>query len=337
MCIKKISWSIGIALCSFIILNSCEKENPDENVKISFETVNGFIIKESGEKILATDNGLFLFDETTGNFDFIEGANNLKPLNDLAFSKNEISKELWLASNEGVLDFNNQQLFSSSNSGLQNNSVSHLDFDFNNRGIFATSEGLSILDNNKWTVSSGLNDIYLNFEITDLAPAVNGFVYVTTRGGGIERFKFDVDGISGATIFDTDWTRLESNNINIVYIDSITQVYGTDTGVAMHYSEFTKWDWEIYTTKNGLINNMVISVAKDKSGNWWFGTPQGLSRFNNSKWTSYTVEIQNILDNNIQFLAIDADGSVWFACDEGLSHFVNNRWINFSKYTFLNQ
>ena len=138
------------------------------------------------------------------------------------------------------------------------------------------------------------NDLYQNHEITDVASAVNGFTYITTNGGGIERFEMGVDGISSATIFDSDWTLLESNNINTVFIDSITQAYGTDMGVGLHFSEFTKWDWEIYSTIDGLIDNNVISVLKDKSNNWWFGTNVGLSKFDNTNWTNYTVEKQMV-------------------------------------------
>jgi len=299
---KKLFYFIGFALFTIGLFNACDNNEPEEIVEMTFETVNGFIINQKGEKLLATNTGLFMFNETTAKYDFVKSENNLKPLNDLTCTKVPTLKELWLASNDGVLNFNTQQLFTNSNSGLKNNTVSRLDFDFSNRGIFATPNGLSILDNNKWISSSGLNDLYLNFEITDIGAATNGFTYVTTKGGGVERFEMDVDGISGATVFDTDWTKLESNNINTVFIDSITQVYGTDMGVAIHTSEFTKWDWKNYTTTDGLINNNVISVVKDKSGNWWFGTNSGLSRFSNSKWTNFTVETDNIPTGCLQMI-----------------------------------
>lgn len=328
---KKIFHYIGIALLILATVNACNNDEPEEIVEMTFETVNGFIINQIGEKLLATNNGLFLFNKSTGKYEFIENKYDLKPINDLNYPKSLTSQRLWLASNDGVLNYTTDEIFTSSNSGLQNNAVKSFDFDFSNRGIFATPDGLSILDNDKWISSAGLNDIYNEFEISDIGSASNGFTYVTTKGGGVERFEMDVDGISGATIFDTDWTKLESNYINTVFIDSITQVYGTDMGVTMHFSEFTKWDWESYSTFDGLINNNVISVAKDKSDNWWFGTSEGLSRFTNDTWTNYTVETDNIISNNIKFLAVDSDGTVWLASDEGLSQFINNQWINYSK------
>jgi hypothetical protein len=53
--------------------------------------------------------------------------------------------------------------------------------------------------------------------------------------------------------FTNDWTLLESDNINTVFIDDTTHVYGTDRGAALHSSECTKWDWLVYTTSEGLI------------------------------------------------------------------------------------
>jgi ligand-binding sensor domain-containing protein len=320
----------GLAVLLVCLLFSCKNDEPVET-EIQFETVNGFVINKLGDKLLATDKGLYLFQESKGKYEPVGSKIQPAPVNDLTYSKTEPKEELWLASNSGILNFTNQLQYTASNSGLSTDVVTRLDFDFKNRGIFANPKGLSILDKSKWFASTGLNDIYLKFQITDIASASNGFTYVTTKGGGIERIKMDVDGISGATIFDTDWSKLESNNINTVFIDSITQVYGTDAGVALHFSEFTKWDWETYSKNDGLINDTVIAVVKDGSKNWWFGTTQGLSRLNNSQWTNYSVKTHNLLSNNVKFLAVDIDGTVWFASDEGLSHFVNGQWVSYSK------
>jgi len=327
---KNLFYPFSLSIFLLCSLFSCNNDEPIET-EIQFEEINGFVINNQGAKLLATDKGLYSLNEKTGIYEAVSGNIQLNPLNDLTYSKKTPVKELWLASNNGVLNFASQVQFTTSNSGLKNDVVTRLDFDFKNRGIFANPQGLSILDNNKWLASTGLNDIYLKFQITDIASAVNGFTYVTTKGGGVERFEMDVDGISGATIFDTDWSKLESNNVNTVFIDSITQVFGTDAGVALHFSEFTKWDWETYSKNDGLINDTVISVVKDGSKNWWFGTTQGLSRLANSKWTSYSVKTNNLISNRIKFLAVDIDGTVWFASDEGLSHFINGQWINYSK------
>ena len=326
----KLFYPVVLLIICFSVF-SCENDEPGDTENISYETINGFVINEKGEKLLATDKGILLYNLEKEKFEFVKNDVELIPVNDLAFSKYAGIEELWLASNNGVFNLNTGKNFTTSNSNLKNNAVTQLDFDFENRGIFANQKGLSILSNNKWFWSTGQNDIYKNFEISDIASAVNGFTYITTIGGGVERIKMDVDGISGATVFDTDWSKLESNNINTVFIDSATQVYGTDAGVAMHFSEHTKWDWETYSTADGLINDTVTAVLKDKSGIWWFGTKNGLSSFDNKNWTDYSVETHKIISNNIKFLALDIDGSIWIATDEGLSHFTGEKWLNYSN------
>lgn len=330
MLTKKFFYAIGIAMLAGILFFACNNDNSKQVEDPTFQIVTGFAISKKGEKLLATDNGLFLFDETSEKFNFVSTEPLIAPLNDLIISKTQI-EELWLASNEGAYNYATLELVTTENSGLLSNDVRYLNFDFNNRTYFATPQGVSILYNSEWSENHGKDSLFLKYEITDLASAINGFTYTATNGGGVERFNLDVDGVSSATIFDTDWTKLESNNINTVYIDSITQVYGTDMGVAMHFSEYTKWDWETYSIDDGLIDNNVISVVKDKSNNWWFGTIVGLSKFDNSNWTSYTVETDGILSNNIKYLAVDIDGSVWFASDRGLSQFTNNQWTNYIK------
>lgn len=330
MLTEKLPYTIGIVMFIGILFFACDNNDPKEVEDPTFEIVTGFTISKNGEKLLATDNGLFLFDDTSEKFTFVNTEPLIGPLNDLAISNTQV-EELWLASNEGAYNFTTMELITSENSELLSNNVGNLNFDFNSRTYFATPQGVSILDNSEWSENLGKDSLFLKYQITDIASAINGFTYTTTNGGGVERYNLDVDGVSSATIFDTDWTKLESNNINTVYIDSITQVYGTDMGVAMHFSEYTKWDWETYTKNDGLIDNNVISVVKDKSNNWWFGTILGLCRFDNSSWTSYTVETDGILSNNIKFLAADIDGSVWVASDNGLSQFNNNQWINYLK------
>jgi len=209
--------------------------------------------------------------------------------------------------------------------------VIHIHFDQDSIQYFVTPEGVSILNHQEWVLSAGQDDLYLKFKITDIGSTTNGFTYVTTLGGGIERFSTDVDGISGATLFDTEWTALESNNINTVFIDDTIQAYGTDRGAALHFSEYTKRDWMLYTIKDGLINDTVLAIVRDHSDNWWFGTTRGVSRLMGSQWTSYSIETHPIISNQVKFLAIDPDGSVWMATDQGLSKFINDQWVSYPK------
>ncbi len=322
--------TLGLLTYTVLGLLSCGPDDPDEP-DVTFDTVNGFVISDQGEKYLATDKGLLQLDEAYGAYRLVQGEVKNTPLNDLAFSRTTTPHELWVSSDSWAYNQTAGYYTTTENSGLSNNRVIHLHFDEKLNGYFATPDGLDIMGETEWIHSPGMNDLFLDYEITDMGTATNGYTYVTTLGGGIERFRMDVDGISGSTLMDTDWTWLESNNILTVCIDDTIQAYGTDKGAALHFSEYTKWDWEILTTANGLINDTVLAIVRDNSMNWWFGTRQGLSMYNEAAWTAYTVASHGLLSNHIKFLAMDTDGSVWMATDLGLSRLTGEQVTNYPK------
>jgi ligand-binding sensor domain-containing protein len=311
--------------------SSCEKDDPEDPGEGLFDRISGFVISDGGTKLLATDRGLYSLNEENGKYEFLESDMEHTPLNDLAWSPTVPVKALWLASDNGAYNFTSKVRLTKDNSGLHNNVIRHLLFDGGQVAYFASPGGLSIQKGPDWSFYTGLDSLYRDFEVTDIGVTTNGYTYVTTLGGGIERFKMDVDGISGATIFDTDWTYLESNNIHSVYIDDTVQAYGTDLGAAIHISEYTKRDWSLYTTSEGLINDTVLAIARDHSDHWWFGTARGISRYDGSGWTSFSKETDQLPGNRIRFMALDTDGSVWSASDEGLSHFAGEQWISYPK------
>jgi len=328
---KKLSITLlsGTILIS-LLLQAC-KEDPPSPPLFGFETVNGFVISNTGEKLLATDNGLCILDEAKGTYFAVENDLEESPVYDLTYSAGNPGQELWLASHLGAYNFSQQYFYNEANSGLFNDQLGQIGFNPDNIGFFASPDGISVLNNNNWTRYQGLNDFFLRHEISDIGSASNGYTYVTTRGGGVERFKADADGISGATLMDTDWTWMESNYIHSVYIDDTTQVYGTNAGVAFHFSEYTKWDWEVYTTSDGLINDTVLSVVRDRSGKWWIGTANGISRFDETGWVNFPPEEYELTDRRIKYLAIDIDGSIWMASDQGLSRYSDGTWQSYPR------
>ncbi len=319
--------ALAIVLLLVGLLNACQKNDPEPAPGFTFESVSGFVISDDGVKLLATNAGLCSLDVDQGIYVAMDKQLKDSPLNDLVYSYALPEKELWLASNMGAGNYTGDYLLTQGNSGLHSDQVSQIGFNPANIAFFASSDGLSVLNGDAWSLYPGMNDFFLYNTISDIGSASNGYTYVTTYGGGVERFKAGLDGISGATLMDSDWTGLESNYVYSVYIDDTTQVYGTDQGLGFHFSEYTKWDWELYTTSDGLVNDTVLSVVRDHSGNWWIGTARGISMFDETNWVNYTSDQNEMTGNRVQYLAIDLDGSVWMASDGGLSHFIGGQWV----------
>ncbi|UFH52842.1 two-component regulator propeller domain-containing protein [Spirosoma sp. KNUC1025] len=80
-----------------------------------------------------------------------------------------------------------------------------------------------------------------------------------------------------------------------------------------------------YSTDNGLSNNVVTSVLKDRQGFMWFGTVNGLNRFDGLRFTVYkrTGRPDGLPGNYIvnDGLSLDADGFVWISTNRGLCQY----------------
>lgn len=80
----------------------------------------------------------------------------------------------------------------------------------------------------------------------------------------------------------------------------------------------TKANCSYYFRDNGLPDNRIQAIAKDPSGNVWFGMPNGVSRWNRESFTNFTP-VDGLADYNVLDIAKDADGSIWAATEKGVS------------------
>ena len=72
----------------------------------------------------------------------------------------------------------------------------------------------------------------------------------------------------------------------------------------------------------GLSHNMVYAILQDKQGFMWFGTQEGLNRFDGISFKIYKKEPykKNSLKSNAIFsLLEDKNGIIWIGTDHGIS------------------
>jgi len=75
-----------------------------------------------------------------------------------------------------------------------------------------------------------------------------------------------------------------------------------------------------YTTADGLVSNSVMSIAPDSRGFLWFGTAEGLSRFDGFGFTNQTAST-GLLHSSVRQVLVDRRGYFWLATPEGLVRF----------------
>ena len=71
-----------------------------------------------------------------------------------------------------------------------------------------------------------------------------------------------------------------------------------------------------YTVDDGLSSNHVYGIVQDSIGFIWFGTDNGLCRFDGCEFRSYTHtdgDRSSISSNNIRRLMLDSHGQIWLA------------------------
>jgi len=78
--------------------------------------------------------------------------------------------------------------------------------------------------------------------------------------------------------------------------------------------------FERYTVENGLSQNLILSMAEDKHGFLWFGTKDGLNRFDGHSFRSYRSNLNDSLSlssNYISALIVDGAGILWIGTAGG--------------------
>ena len=87
------------------------------------------------------------------------------------------------------------------------------------------------------------------------------------------------------------------------------------------------YDFRHYQVENGLSNNAVICTIQDKNGFLWFGTKDGLNRFDGYSFKVYRHDPDqsgSIGSNFIHCLFEDKEGTLWVGTENGLFEYNPN-------------
>ncbi len=81
-----------------------------------------------------------------------------------------------------------------------------------------------------------------------------------------------------------------------------------------------------FSSKDGLISNIVYDAIQDNRGFMWFATNVGVSRFDGNKWINYTTQ-EGLNDNEILKIKKDNKGRLWLMAFNGAVNIIENDTI----------
>ena len=129
-------------------------------------------------------------------------------------------------------------------------------------------------------------------------------------------------------IVHPEWASFtNANYIRALLVDQNGDLWSGGNGGVVH------WDMQTgayvkYTTEHGLVSNNVAAIAQAVDGAIWFGTSNGVSRFQNGTWTTYTSEA-GLPGDYITAIVATSDGSVWFNAAGKPSRFDGTSWTSY--------
>lgn len=98
--------------------------------------------------------------------------------------------------------------------------------------------------------------------------------------------------------------------------------------VGLSVSSIGQLKYDELTTSNGLSQGYVYDILQDRDGFMWFGTKDGLNRYDGYSFKVYTYDSYNpssISNNNINRLFEDSKGRLWVTTDDGINIYNKSR------------
>jgi signal transduction histidine kinase/ligand-binding sensor domain-containing protein len=91
-----------------------------------------------------------------------------------------------------------------------------------------------------------------------------------------------------------------------------------------------------YSVNNGLSQSVIKCIFQDSKGYIWFGTQQGLNRFNGYSFDNYLnnpADSNSISDNWIYSITEDNEGNIWIGTRNGLNKYIQKTG-HFKQYLY---
>ncbi len=164
-------------------------------------------------------------------------------------------------------------------------------------------------------VNLSSNNILSLFEDRD------GMLWVGTDGGGLNLFDWKKNKVTQFKQNDQK-NSLSDNSTNCIFEDETGNLWiGTNDG--LNYFDRKTNVFTVYTTKEGLPNDVIFGILEDSKKNLWLSTNKGISQFNpaTKKFKNYGVGDGLQSDEFKQSYCKSRSGLMYFGGINGFNEF----------------
>ena len=163
------------------------------------------------------------------------------------------------------------------------------------------------------------------------------FLIVISCNGQVKREKRSLQAEQGSEMVKIP---IPENGFSNAYLDKDGSIWFSSNGGGIyHYDGKT---FKNYTEKNGLSSNQVFSIVSDNKNNLWFGTQNGLTKYNRKKFEHIPLPYQEttglwldkvypiINPNAVHSLATDNKDNLWIGTAGGGAYLYDGK--DFKSY-----
>lgn len=265
------------------------KNDPVDKNSLSNNIVMGVYEDDEGLLWIGTrDKGLNIIDRDTDEITHINEGTSIYDLNTNAISIiTGKGSTIWVGTRNGVNKINKENMSIEKitmEDGLVDNNIKSLLIDSKNNLWIGTPKGLSILDIDSGEISDmtgrliqeGITDPYIQeiYEDKDGIFWMGGYT-----SGGLIKFNTKNNKIKMYNSYKKSGKNEEiiiSAIRDIVEDDKNNLWIGTNDGL-LRFNKDSK-EFQVYTEKDGLANNIVYQILPDEENNLWMSTNNGISK-----------------------------------------------------------
>jgi signal transduction histidine kinase/ligand-binding sensor domain-containing protein/DNA-binding NarL/FixJ family response regulator len=154
-------------------------------------------------------------------------------------------------------------------------------------------------------------------KILSITETSQNIMWIGTDGDGIYKFLTKERLFNSITYGQTDQGHLSQSIVRCIYEDAGKLYVGTRGGGLNILNTENQTENRVYTTKDGLSNNAVLSINKDQKGNLWIGVDgEGIDMMEakTRKIFHFPRDVESSGHVNfasVYAICIGADNSIW--------------------------